>query len=74
LLSTTFFAAVPVCVSYGSRYCCLLPLEAFSCFRIAPASLLSCVLTTSTKLEIMIDNLPSTEWAVKNFFWNFFGI
>lgn len=67
-LSTTFFAAVPLCVSYRSTHRPLLPLEAFSRFRIAPASPLCCVLTTLTKLVIMLANLALTKCPVKNFF------
>jgi hypothetical protein len=59
-------------VSYGSTHYCLLPLEAFPCFRIAPASPLCCVLTTSTKPALMTDNLAS-EWAVRTFFGYFRG-
>ena len=71
-LSTTFFAAVPLCVSYRSTYRRLLPLEAFSGFLIAPASPPCCVLTTLTKLVMMAANLAPTKCVVKNFF-GFFG-
>ena len=71
-LSTTFFAAVLVGVSYRSTYRRLLPLEAFSRFRIAPTSPPCCVLTTLIKLVMMTANLAPTKCAVKNFF-GFFG-
>jgi len=75
-LSTTFFAAVLVCVSKVSGHAPLLRSSPslFLAFASHRHHRSACVSTASTKLEKMSEKIALTKYAVKSFFWFSWGV